>query len=563
MYHIFTRLGKYLITASSTEIAGSLQGHTVYRITGHNILPLKGFNVHEKAEDIYIKLLESHLNSASLFFSPTWDLTNSYQRQSGPTEQVWRVADERFFWNKYASQELIDAAQQDSRIGNFITSVIYGYAQFRQTTILNHPVCFGLITRRSTHRAGTRYFRRGVDEDGNVANFNETEQILLVPGGGDSNHQDTEMQVYSYIQTRGSVPVYWAEINNLKYAPKLTIGASPLESAKKHFDQQVSLYGKNYLVNLVNQSGREKAVKSAYEDLVHSLGSPELDYVYFDFHHECSKMRWHRAQLLIDELLIRGLKDQGWYSAKIGIEKGVVESLQKSVVRTNCMDCLDRTNVVQSQLGKWVLQRQLEDAGVVGQDQSWENDFSFEKIFRSMWADNADAVSTAYSGTGALKTDFTRLGKRTALGALMDLKNSVTRYFKNNFLDGPRQDAYDLFLGKHLPYETMDPPFHDSRPITYQIIPYVFWGSLVMAVATTAFPSEDTPSYANRMFQVLWAGLVVYSSRFVIKNGLQFVCWPKLVKLGYVRKVEIVKNGKTAGFIMEEAKPDNLESKHE
>ena len=55
-----------------------------------------------------------------------------------------------------------------------------------------------------------------------------------------------------------------------------------------------------------------------------------------------------------------------------------------------------------------------------------------------------------YAGTGAQKTDFTRTGKRTRLGALKDGVNAVTRYYYNNFVDGFRQDAMDLFLGNHV-----------------------------------------------------------------------------------------------------------------
>lgn len=73
-----------------------------------------------------------------------------------------------------------------------------------------------LISRRSRYRAGTRYFRRGVDHEGHVANFNETEQILLV--GPD----DTSVQL-SFVQIRGSVPVFWAEINTLRYKPDLQV----------------------------------------------------------------------------------------------------------------------------------------------------------------------------------------------------------------------------------------------------------------------------------------------------------------------------------------------------
>lgn len=35
-----------------------------------------------------------------------------------------------------------------------------------------------LVSRRSNKKGGTRYFDRGVDDDGYVANYCETEQIL-------------------------------------------------------------------------------------------------------------------------------------------------------------------------------------------------------------------------------------------------------------------------------------------------------------------------------------------------------------------------------------------------
>ena len=46
-------------------------------------------------------------------------------------------------------------------------------------------------------------------------------------------------------------------------------------------------------------------------------------------------------------------------------------------------------------------------------------------MFRNIWTDNADRMSEMYSGTPALKTDFTRTGKRTYKGMLSDASNSV------------------------------------------------------------------------------------------------------------------------------------------
>src|SRR5216684_2607899 len=77
-----------------------------------------------------------------------------------------------------------------------------------------------LISRRSRFMAGTRYFRRGIDHDGHVANFNETEQIATVPSLTDQNKAATTL---SFVQIRGSVPVFWAEISTLRYKPDLQI----------------------------------------------------------------------------------------------------------------------------------------------------------------------------------------------------------------------------------------------------------------------------------------------------------------------------------------------------
>ena len=82
-----------------------------------------------------------------------------------------------------------------------------------------------LISRRSRFRAGTRYFRRGIDREGNVANFNETEQILLLEGNSRSepNSLDNNAAKFSFVQIRGSIPVFWSEINTLRYIPDLQV----------------------------------------------------------------------------------------------------------------------------------------------------------------------------------------------------------------------------------------------------------------------------------------------------------------------------------------------------
>lgn len=233
----------------------------------------------------------------------------------------------------------------------------------------------------------------------------------------------------------------------------------------------IKIYQRVTLVNLVNHKGHELPVKDAFELGMANVSASDpaiasaAQYVYFDFHTECKGMRFDRVSVLIDRLL-PSLQDMGWYHA-IGDTQVVTK--QTGVMRSNCMDCLDRTNVMQSALGKWALERQLRASGVLSYKESVEDHPEFMSIFRNgesarrswkkgtkvlrsrwllswlmltylvVWADHGDTVSRAYAGTGALKSDFTRTGKRSRQGALQDGYNGLVRYIRNNFFDGDRQ----------------------------------------------------------------------------------------------------------------------------
>lgn len=519
------KVNSYVIIANKHLVTGSILNKEIALIKKYKILSLSGAKPTSE-EKIYLDLLDEQLRSGTLYYSVDnqYDITNSLQKQY--TTDHPKI-DERFWWNKFISTPLLEA---DSRF-EFTTPIIYGYFKSHATIFNGRALQFALLTRRSTERAGTRYFRRGIDAQGNVANFNETEQFVTT----DDNH------IYSVLQTRGSVPVYWAEVNNLRYKPNLEISTQPSgDATAAHFTQQVEFYGDNFLVNLVNQLGYEQPVKQAYEAAVENL--PEklkahVHYIYFDFHHECKGMRYDRINLLLDHLINLGYTSDNYF--EIDLNARQIVHLQKSVVRTNCMDCLDRTNVVQGAIGRWVLQNTLVKSGYL---KSIETPFAkvdplFNLFFQNFWADNADAVSCAYSGTGALKTDYTRTGKRSYRGALQDLRNSLTRYYKNNYSDGSRQDSYDLFLGKYKPYQdAVQSPFIDVRPAYVQLLPYLMGTSFLIMLAVLYYPRGSLLDLKNLAIIALCLIFNVRSLSWILANGYQYVDWPRLVPLDYLRK---------------------------
>ncbi|EPX71109.1 inositol polyphosphate phosphatase [Schizosaccharomyces octosporus yFS286] len=512
---------EYLILATERSSAAQILGHKIYRVEKFEVIPYMGRLATDQDElDLY-NLLQNHLKTGPFYFSYTWDLTNSLQRSCAEETKNPNVSrsDNRFFWNEFASKNFIQAVQAHPEAASFVTPMIYGFITSSSTMVKGRSVTLALISRRSKFRAGTRYFTRGIDENGNPANFNEVEQITIVS-------DDRSEITYSHVQTRGSVPAYWAEVNDLRYRPRMITNSASLatRAAQKHFDEQIAIYGDQILVNLVNCKGHELPVKQVYENVVRRLDNPRIHYHYFDFHKECSRMRWDRVSLLMDEILPE-LDEQGYTT--LDTQKYRVLSRQTSVVRSNCMDCLDRTNVVQSCIGRHVLTNQLRKCGLLGATHPLRSILPLDKSFCRIWADNADHISTAYSGTGALKTDFTRTGVRTRRGAFDDFVNSAKRYILNNFYDGARQDAYDLVLGRFIPSSN----FHyrlDLRPLTIRCMPYVLL-TCVFLFFFSLFSRSSTAVLPPHILLLLSFLGVLTSAFYCFSHGMQYVNWPRLL----------------------------------
>jgi hypothetical protein len=124
------------------------------------------------------------------------------------------------------------------------------------------------------------------------------------------------------------------------------------------------------------------------------------------------------------------------------------------------------------------------------------------------------------AGTDALKTDFTRTGRRTVAGMLQDGMNSAARYYKNNLADGFRQDGMDLLLGAFAitPHPMGAPPplptsarrglavstpsaLH-ARPLSHQI-PLTVFLALAMAGASLLLVADGGLRLAYVCFWLL------------------------------------------------------------
>lgn len=340
-----------------------------------------------------------------------------------------------------------------------------------------------LISRRSVKRAGLRYLRRGVDDEGHTANSVETEQILSSANWGTSTQElsfsthginsgkqqlpstmKTRLwqltlhfadphralnRTYSFTQARGSIPLFFSQ-SPYSLKPQVNTWGTDETNArafKQHFSHLSSRYGSIYCASLVDKSGTEAKIGEAFERHARKLNEnggidgqgKGLGFEWFDFHSVCRGMRFENVSRLMASLQ-PFLKSTGWTE----IANGQVEHMQSGVLRTNCMDCLDRTNVVQSACARTALEAQLAEGGYnidlqTDPSTSW---------FNTLWADNGDAISRQYAGTAALKGDYTRTRKRQITGALHDFTLTLTRYYNNIVNDYFAQALIDYILGR-------------------------------------------------------------------------------------------------------------------
>ncbi|KAJ0171301.1 hypothetical protein K1T71_012851 [Dendrolimus kikuchii] len=509
--------GLYLVVAKYRILVGRLNGHDIYELAGSDIIPYTRSTIHltnSQIEDnnTYERMVRAALNTPGIYFSYGYDLTHTLQRLHSVAPEFHKMsianrADPRFLWNGHL---LRDYSQE--QFARFTLPLIEGFVSINHVSVNGHQITWSLVSRRCVDRAGTRFFMRGVDAQGNVANFVETEQI--VERGGEKS---------SFVQTRGSIPLYWSQYPDIRYKPAVSLSHDDHVAAyTKHLRDQLQRYGNQVLVNLIDQRGKEEALERGYRAAVAASALPGVRYEPFDFHAECRGMRYYRLNVLIDRIT-HEQTEFGYFMSR----GGTVLLRQSGVFRTNCVDCLDRTNVVQSLLARLQLTAVLKLLAVISEGDAHPH---LDQLFNTVWADHADMISIQYSGTGALKTDFTRTGKRTHMGLVRDGINSLTRYYKNNFSDGFRQDSIDLFLGKYVVHDgegnTALCPLRRDRDWKYITFPSVLLVAMSMFCASAILPQR----YSNEvlLYLMFWGAAVGATLSFIFRHGKEFVDWPRL-----------------------------------
>ncbi|CAG8435695.1 6208_t:CDS:10 [Diversispora eburnea] len=361
--------------------------------------------------------LRKLLSNGHFYFSSDFDLTKTLSSRIKSNSSDKNTFDDHFLWNRFWIEELLKFRLNLDKE----KQIEMDNSGFLDALICSNRASISVISKLSCKRAGTRYNTRGIDDDGNVANFTET--ILQMPSA-----------CYSYIQVRGSVPV-------VSHRIQLSRGAAATQPAvERHFNELKKRYGNVHIINLLGAKEGEFLLSDEYRNRIKSLNEKigniekkiekkieiynnednEVKISEFDFNGICKNGNYENANILIHD--IRELLES---SAFLVVDSATNTPIcyQKGVFRTNYM------YLMQIEINPY-------DIGNLYSRHSY------------LWAENGDSLSKIYAGTGALKSEYTRSGKLTWTGVLNDATKSMNRFYINNFQDKSKQEVIDLLLGK-------------------------------------------------------------------------------------------------------------------
>ena len=415
----------------------------------------------------------------------------------------------QFVWNCSLIDEFISILPHGSY---WLVPLVHGYFSQVTTHVNTHPVQLTLLARRSQYYAGTRYIKRGIDEYGHVANEVETELILSY-----KNQSSNRIQYSSVVYLRGSIPLTWTQDNTFSAKPSIIVSTfdNQFKSSKVHFDDLFHRYGTPVAVlSLIKQTEKvPQECKLGYafnhainklndmyaiqnnnnhHQLLHTEKMNEIQYYTYDFLNN----RAAKRNILYDlKLIVTPICQQisvFYYNGH------TIQSQQNGILRVNCVDCLDRTNVAIFVAAKCSVRLMLKSMRLIDSHTDADDiDTELINSLQLMFTSHGDCIATQYAGSGAMHkheiygsdihTDDiadsnNKVNDRTnkMFGAAQNAFTAAKRFYSNNITDYDKQHAYNILLGNFVPSYSEQEHIWDIDPHTHMppiqcnnfIVPY-------------------------------------------------------------------------------------------
>ena len=417
-------------------------------------------NNNNTKDNNYTNNPNSNMNYFKIDYRREYNNTNKFRISENVEEslkQIYLTSCEKYFFNKNLYKKFLDPASGTPLDPCFIIPIICGYFGTFSYEIDGTPLYFTLISRRSQNHCGTRYNTRGINDDGHVANFCESEQIVIYKNN-----------LLSFSQLRGSVPVFFQQIG-LRAATDITRNRNlTIEAFSKHLAEMREDFPLIYFINLLNQKKKGEAliIANFEKQIKFRKGNKNFRYYYFDMQNQCPRDDYSKIDYLM-QCVETPINVFQFFSEDLTTHE--ILKNQKGTTRTNCLDCLDRTNVIQTRISWLVLQKMLyylnlNVQNIFDKDEKFFTltDNKFKENYKDIWAENGDEISIQYAGTASTITTVTKTGGHNLMGLIQHGIATVSRIYQGNFEDYFKQECIDTFLQKNLAEDFVNPVIYNE-----------------------------------------------------------------------------------------------------
>ncbi|KAB2081608.1 hypothetical protein ES319_A05G144000v1 [Gossypium barbadense] len=457
-------LGSYSMMLITKRMKiGAICGHTVYAISKSEMIPIsKSPNqsnmAYSKNEKRYKKLLSTVDLTKDFFFSYTYNVMHSLQRNLCRNETGEVPYETMFVWNEFLTRGIRNTLKNTL----WTVALVYGFFKQVKLSVSGRDFCLTLISRRSRHYAGTRYLKRGVNEKGRVANDVETEQIVF-----EDVHEGCPTQISSVVQNRGSIPLFWSqETSRLNLKPDIILSKKDpnYEATRLHFEDLVRRYGNPIIIlNLIKRcekKPRESILRAEFANAIRFINKSlskenRLRFLHWDLNrHSRKKSDECPAKIPLE----KSDDFEKWETDVANDNESISENVkppmfQTGVLRTNCIDCLDRTNVAQYAYGLVALGHQLHAMGFT-ESQTIDQNSPLAEDLMGVYEAMGDTLALQYGGSAAHNKIFCqRRGQWKAATQSQEFFRTLQRYYSNAYMDAEKQSAINLFLGHFQPQQ--------------------------------------------------------------------------------------------------------------
>ncbi|ELT99122.1 hypothetical protein CAPTEDRAFT_142019 [Capitella teleta] len=469
--------GFYILLITKRRKVAMIGPHTFYKIEDTKMMYIPNDTVRytHPDEQKYVKMFQNIDLSSNFYFSYSYDLTRTLQynmtdctltdsdRENSPEKSVddkvigyctppaWK-----YVWNEHLLRPVLEEVHPD-----WLLHFIHGFIGQSKLMIYDRPVTLTLVARRSNQFAGTRFLKRGTNDKGSVANEVETEQIVIDA----SVSLMDKARLTSFVQLRGSIPLHWSQ-DVAKMVPKPPIALDQADPfgcvAGQHFNQIMRRYGAPIIVlNLVKKREKkphESILTEEFARVIEYLNQflpPEhsIKYVGFDMA-RVSKSKTSNVLHRLAEIAEYCVKKTGFYQSHPSFHCNKIRphARQRGAVRTNCVDCLDRTNTAQFAIGKCALAFQLYSLGLLDSPML-DFDTDCARMLEDLYEGQGDTLALQYGGSQLVHRikGYRKLAPWTS--SSRDIMQTLSRYYSNAFSDADKQHAVNLFLGVYEPRE--------------------------------------------------------------------------------------------------------------